>query len=208
MAEFIDLINKKFTKLTVISRAENASYGSARWNCVCDCGAKVVVNGSRLIGNGTKSCGCLQKSNARKRVLKHGMFGTKEYKTWESMIQRCTNPNSGSYKSYGGRGIKVCDEWINSFENFHKDMGDRPEGMSLDRIENDKDYSPENCRWATNSQQHRNTSRVVILTFNDKSQCLLDWAKEIKVSPGTVRNRLKQGWDLEKIINYYEIYKK
>ena len=121
------------------------------------------------------------------------MSNNKLYQTWIKMKARCHNHKSSSYHNYGGRGIKVCDRWLKSFENFYEDMGDRPEGMTLDRIDNDGDYSPENCRWATSSEQARNTRNTKWYTINGVEMCLTDWCKHYGIHITTVRSRLMRG---------------
>lgn len=159
----IDLSKQKFGRLTVIEKAESTPAGNIRWRCKCECGNFVNVLGSNLRKNHTKSCGCLQIESTKLANTKHGYrrrsTTSSEYATWAQMIQRCTNPNQYKYKEYGARGIKVCDRWIESFENFISDMGNKPlpkKLYSIDRINNNGDYEPNNCRWATSSQQNKN----------------------------------------------------
>jgi hypothetical protein len=149
-------------RLRVVSRAENrvssSGRSSAAWTCLCACGRQTVVTGSNLCNGSVQSCGCLSRDQTRKRSLRHGRSGTPEHRAWKGMIQRCTNTNAVNFRDYGGRGIKVCARWRNSFENFLADMGDRPSPQhSLDRYpNNDGDYEPTNCRWATKTQQSFN----------------------------------------------------
>jgi hypothetical protein len=138
----IDLIGKRFGRLRVIAYAQNH-----KWSCVCNCGARVNVDGNHLRRGCTKSCGCLRK--------KHGMSGSPEYKTWVNMKQRCFNPCNPAYENYGGRGIIVHEQWLN-FEDYFADTGTRPPGYSLDRIDNDGNYEPDNVRWTTSKQQRQN----------------------------------------------------
>lgn len=156
----VDLAGQKFARLTVLSRAESAANKAAnkaaRWLCRCDCGAEVVVAGQHLRSGNTKSCGCQRADSARERSTKHGMASTLSYRRWESIKQRCFNPNNPSYKNYGGRGITMWPEWADSFEAFHAAVGDAPDGMTLDRIDNDGNYEPGNLHWATPTQQVAN----------------------------------------------------
>jgi hypothetical protein len=135
----------------------------SKWRCRCDCGCEVDVLASNLLRGATMSCGCLIKEKLAQANLRraevgrvHGMYGSPEYTTWASMIQRCQNSNNRRYKDYGGRGIKVCQRWLASFEEFFADMGKRPEATSIDRIDVNGDYEPGNCRWATAKQQASN----------------------------------------------------
>ena len=148
---------QRFGRLTTIKKAESSSR-NPRWICICECGTVKSYQTSSLYRGLTKSCGCLQKE----LLTTHGCFGTSEHKTWSAMIQRCHNPKSQAFKNYGGRGITVCERWRIA-ANFLEDMGPRPEGMTLERINNDRGYEPGNCKWATPTEQARNT-RVIKLT--------------------------------------------
>ena len=151
-ANMIDETGNRHGRLSVTARADSTKRG-AQWSCVCDCGNRVDVSGSQLRNGKTRSCGCL----ARDLNTKHGESSrrTPEYSTWHAMLKRCTNPNATGYDNYGGRGIAVCDRW-RRYENFLADMGRRPLGTSIDRRDNDGNYEPGNCRWATAIEQSRN----------------------------------------------------
>lgn len=164
--KLIDLRRQRFGRLVVIERAANGRDGRARWLCRCDCGAEKVVSRHALQDGRTKSCGCLRREIAASITWKHG-YGTptsplySTFRIWVSMLDRTTNPRNSSWERYGGRGIGVCDRWNpkrgGNFENFLGDVGPRPSPrLSLDRIDNDRGYEPDNVRWATASQQRRN----------------------------------------------------
>lgn len=159
---FKNLSGEKFSSLHVLHYCgpQSASGGrpTAVWACECACGRIVGVPSSALLASNTKSCGCKRYENAGGPV-KHGMASTSEYKAWKSMKRRCLNPKTKFFEHYGGRGITVCDRWLESFENFLEDMGQKPSPeLTLDRINNDGNYEPENCRWATWVQQNNNRS--------------------------------------------------
>jgi hypothetical protein len=130
---------------------------------------------------------------------RHGMVGTRTYSSWSSMMRRCNNPNEKAYATYGAVGIKVCKRW-HTFKNFFEDMGVRPEGMSLDRINGRRGYSPDNCRWATESEQQKNRKDNVYYTLRGKTLCVQDWGREVGIHPDTIRSRVKKGWEIEKAV--------
>ena len=161
MSEAKNLIGQKFNRLTVVERAENytiAKQVHSAWLCVCDCGNTITVRASSLRSNHTKSCGCFNKEVRIERETKHGKSESKIYDVWGTMKQRCYNPNNKSYGYYGGRGITICNEWVHDFQAFYDwaMANGYSENLSIDRIDNDKGYSPDNCRWVTAKQQANN----------------------------------------------------
>lgn len=150
----IQLEGTRFGRLVALSLADPIGKATA-YNCLCDCGAHKVVRGQSLRLGDTTSCGCARSDLMTEKQTTHGMYGTETYNSWRAMLARCYDKGHRQYKDYGGRGITVCHEWI-KFENFFSDMGVRPEGKTLDRIENDGDYEPGNCRWATRQEQNSN----------------------------------------------------
>lgn len=138
----------------------------------------------------------------------HGKTGTKTYDTWRSIKQRCCNPSSKDWPNYGARGITICDDWADSFLNFVKDMGERPQGMTIDRIDVNKGYSKDNCRWATPEVQSNNRRTCVYVEFNGKSQSVADWAKEVGIERKTLEYRIRTGWDVEKALTTPSLIKR
>jgi len=155
-----DLTKQVFGRLTVLNRAENSKYGAARWCVRCSCGTEKVVRTDQLTTGSTVSCGCYLREVQRARTTTHGMTKSFEYGVWSAMKKRCTNPNHPRYHRYGGRGIKVCKRW-EKFENFFLDMGVCPiENGSIERVNNDKNYTPSNCVWIHKSAQSKNRNCV------------------------------------------------
>lgn len=180
----LDLSGSKFGKLTA-TKIVGSKNGSKLWLCECDCGNTAHVEAKSLRCGNTQSCGCGRK---------HGLRYTPEYQAYHDMLGRCTNTKHKSYHRYGGRGIGVCREWQKSFEAFIEDMGQRPEGMTLERIDNEGDYSPENCKWASRTEQMRNTRRTVMLEYGGETMCILDWSRKLGVDKDTLRRRVARGW--------------
>lgn len=154
----LELSGKVFGRWTVIDFSHKNIRGEMYWNCICECGKQRPVSSNGLTRGKSVSCGCFHKE----RVTTHGMTKTKTFKSWESMKQRCTNEKSPDYHRYGARGISICERWVNSFENFLSDMGERPEGLTLDRIDVNGNYEPTNCKWSTLSEQNKNQRRYLL----------------------------------------------
>lgn len=158
MPKPLDLTNQRFGRLIARKPTNKRYYRYVIWLCICDCGNTCLVSSGSLTSGNTRSCGCIKQERTvkmGKANKTHGMCKTLEWEVWHAMIQRCENPNHAAYARYGGRGIKVCERW-HKFENFYEDMGDRPEGLTLERRNNEKGYYPENCYWATQKEQSNN----------------------------------------------------
>jgi hypothetical protein len=195
-----NLTGRVFERLTVVRYVGHDKTKRAIWECRCSCSALVTVRAWNLKNGHCRSCGCLQAETAGDHCRKHGRSGTRVFRIWNSMRQRCSNPNNQDYDQYGGRGIKVCERW-DSFANFLADMGEPPDGMTLDRFpDQNGNYEPANCRWATPSQQARNRRSNRVVTFNGKTQTLVEWGEETGHGMRRLAARLKLGWTVERAL--------
>lgn len=185
--KYRDLASQKFGRLTATRHL-----GEGMWQCECECGRSSVTSSNKLINGKQVSCGCYL-AEAR---LKHGMSGTAIHQVWRSMRARCNNPNDPSFHNYGGRGIRVHPDW-DDFSKFLADMGPRPKGYDIDRIDNEGDYAPGNCRWVTRQQNLRNTRITRMITFNGETHPMRVWAEKLGVSHGCLKNRIDRGWSIE-----------
>jgi hypothetical protein len=197
------LPNTRFERLTTVRLVTVGSY--KKWLCLCDCGNERLVTKPNLYSGNTKSCGCLNKELAKKRRTSHGHTSgyksSKVYQVWQGMRRRCYEPKNKRFADYGGRGIKVCERWKKSFESFLEDMGIPPAGYSIDRIDNQKGYFPENCRWANRSTQMKNRRNAFLITFNGETKNLVEWAEITQIKADTIAARIKAyGWSIEKAL--------
>lgn len=196
----IDITGHKFNRWTVICRVENTKLGQARWLCRCDCGNERQITSATIRQGFSKSCGCLKSELTLARNKKHGHsrigWQSPTYRSWAAMRGRCENPKNSHFAGYGGRGIKVCARWA-EFVNFLADMGEKPEGLSIDRIDVNGNYEPGNCRWATNQQQARNKRNNRFVTANGKTQTVAEWCRETGINASTYDCRVRAGWTKE-----------
>jgi hypothetical protein len=193
-----DMTGRKFGRLTVAGYAGRNARGGSQWLCECECGSEIISRQRSLQSGSTRSCGCLHSDV----VIKHADSNSTEYRTWDSMKRRCYNPRTKHFEHYGGRGIKVCDRWRDSYEAFLEDMGRRPSSKhSLDRIKNDGDYELSNCRWTLQVIQIRNRSIAVTFEWQGRSYSQMELSELSGIPFGTLRSRLKRGWPLDRSMN-------
>ena len=195
MRQVIDLTGERFGRLVVLHREPNKTFGNTLWFCRCDCGNTSIAQGGTLRNGGILSCGCLH----REKATTHGMEGTPTYYVWSAMKSRCDNQKNKSYPDYGGRGIKYCPQW-QRFEQFLADMGMKPDGLSLERINNNLGYEPSNCKWATPKEQRRNTRANKYYEFRGVVKTLTAWAEEFPITVETLRSRVNLGWSMEDVL--------
>jgi hypothetical protein len=196
---FKDLTNMRFGKLLALEPIKKSYDTKYYWRCICDCGKEKIIMSSNLARGISTTCGC-GKIKLGEVTTKHGMTKTRIFKIWTGIRKRCNNPKCKSYKWYGGRGVKISDKWDN-FIDFYNDMKEGyADDLSLDRINPNGNYEPGNCRWATSKIQNRNRRNNNVITYNNKSKTLAEWA-ELSGNNYTVINyRIKNGWDIEKAI--------
>lgn len=177
-----DLAGKRFGRLIAVKFVQDAASAKVptRWNCICDCGAEVIVRGSNLLSGRTKSCGCLALEKQRSYYKTHGQSGSRLYHIWSNMRSRCYNHKTKAYRNYGGRGISVCKEW-DSFELFYDwaMQSGYEDTLTLDRINVDGDYEPNNCRWTTFAEQQRNKQNTVRVLFRGEVKSVGEWAEDL-----------------------------
>lgn len=198
----LDLVGKKFGRLTVLRFSNMNKHHKSCFVCKCDCGNEIITVGAGILSGNTLSCGCLKKDTWQKVIRKHNLYNTKLYKTYHNMKNRCNNKDTKDYYLYGGRGIKICKEWSdpkNGFINFYEwslknGFGDK---MSIDRIDVNGDYSPENCRWATTEQQARNKRTNHLISYNGETHCIREWEELLGVNKHSIQTRITNGWDIK-----------
>lgn len=188
----------RFGRLVVTGRAKRAG---VYWTCLCDCGTSIDVDGRSLRCGKTASCGCLQRERARAANTTHGKSGTPTHNIWMAMRDRCGNKKSVRYSDYGGRGIRVCKRW-QMFAHFLSDMGERPVGMSVDRIDNNGDYTPSNCRWADRYQQANNARSNKHIIWCGEALTEAQWSRRLGLKRTTLQHRLRAGWPVAQALGF------
>lgn len=203
----IDLTGQKFGRLTVLGVGEYYISPSGRkvkrWKCMCDCGNIVFADTSRLKKGNVKSCGCYLREKAAEQHKSHGMYGTRIYNIYTCMMQRCHNENTDDFKNYGGRGITVCDEWKNDFQAFYDwaMASGYANGLTIDRIDVNGNYCPENCRWATSKKQNNNRRNNRLITHNGETHTMAEWAEIVGIEYSILACRIcNHKWPIEKAL--------
>ncbi len=196
----LEIVGERYGKLVALRRGSKNKYGRFNWYFRCDCGSEIELDANQARSGNTQSCGCYHAESLTLHKTTHG-FAKKgqlrsEYRIWTLMKDRCSNPKSPNFSRYGGRGIKVCERW-QTFENFYSDMGLRPEGCSIDRINNDGNYEPVNCKWATNKQQANNKTSNKLFTWHNETLTLAQWSEFFGLSGTVLNSRLARGWSFE-----------
>lgn len=208
MPNFIDLSGKKFGRLFVLCRSNDIIQPSGgrktMWRCRCECGTEKDVWSHSLISGMTKSCGCLQREITSEKNATHGMSGTRLGRIWRAMKTRCYNPNFSEYEIYGGRGIEICDEWLNDpceFFNWALRSG-YSDDLSIDRIDTNKGYSPDNCRWVTSSTQNNNKRSNINITYDGETHTMAEWACIKGIQYQTLKDRIgRYGWSIDEALS-------
>jgi len=198
---FIDLTGKRFGRLTVIERAPSRT-GHTRWKCRCDCGNTTIAGASDLKRGGHLSCGCLKTEATKKRLTKHGKSNTRLFRIWYDMKRRCYSYQRKYFNHYGGRGITVCDEWKNNFLSFYKWSMENgyKDNLSIDRIDNNGNYEPSNCRWVNRFTQMNNIRKNRRITYGAETHTITEWAIIKGVNRHMLAQRFTRGWDTERLL--------
>ena len=210
MPKAINLIGNQYGRLVVISRLPMYKHKLTYYFCICNCGKNTIVAGGSLKYNKTKSCGCYAIDKAKKRNTTHGLSHTKIHRVWEGMKQRCYYSKSKSYKNYGGRGIFICDEWLNDFELFYKWCVENNynEGLHIDRIDNDKGYMPSNCRFVKPTQNNTNKRNTIYVEFKGEKVTLLSLSEKYNINYDTLWHRINSGQSVLDAVNRIVKYNK
>lgn len=205
MRKVINLIGKQYGRLTVIKYIGKDKYNNAMWKCKCSCGNTITIRGATLRNGKARSCGCLHKETCKqlaKNNITHNMSNTRLYRAWQGMKSRCYCKQNNRYQYYGEHGIKVCDEWKNDFQTFYNWSMKHgyKENLTIDRIDVNGNYEPNNCRWITNGEQQRNKRNNKMYTINGETHCLSEWCEKLKLNYNTVSTRIHRKWSIEKAL--------
>lgn len=201
MPPFIDLTGQSFGRWSVLRRVQTAYTLCATWECRCVCGRTGIVQGGQLRGGFSTSCGCFNREVITSHGYSHAPREKKKtYDSWQAAKNRCFRKRDKDYPRWGGRGITMCARWANSFEAFLEDMGPCPPGTSIDRIDNNGNYEPGNCRWATALEQASNTRANRLITHDGRTQTLTAWARERGINPQTISERINRGWESPRLL--------
>jgi hypothetical protein len=187
-----NIAGQRFGRLLALKPVSSNKYRRWNWEYKCDCGNVVVMDAAQVNSGQTKSCGCFRREHSRDAHTTHGKARTPAHNSWIAMRRRCLDSNNPNYPHYGGRGITICGRW-SKFENFLADMGERPAGKTLDRIDNTGNYEPSNCRWATTAEQLRNQQKTLKLEWLGETLCLSEWARRHHLNASAVRDRYHRG---------------
>ena len=199
----LNITGKRFGKLVAIKTIGKNKNGGYMWQCKCDCGNEITASVGNLNNGHTKSCGCLRADRCKTNFTKHGLESTRLYDIWRDMRLRCYDERNISYNRYGGRGITICDEWKEDVKAFYDwaIKNGYNDGLTIERIDNDGNYSPENCRWATVKEQANNRRSNVLVTHKGKTQTMKEWANEVGTPYKVVWARMqKLGWSVERAL--------
>lgn len=208
MRNSADITGLKFGKLTALKRVSNDKYGHAIWLCECECGNQISVLKSSLTTGRTRSCGCLFKQTRHTAAKTHGQSKTRLFGVWVNMHERCENPHRKDWRYYGGKGVKVCDEWseFTAFAEWATRNG-YSDNLTIDRVDVNGGYNPDNCRWVSWEKQMNNTTRNRRITADGKTLTLAEWAKESGIKYRTLQWRLSHGWDERRSVIQVARYK-
>lgn len=200
------LVGRLFGRLTVLEKLGLLDAKNNFYKCLCTCGNIKSISRVSLVSGDTQSCGCLNRELTIKRLTTHGKRYTREYKIWCNMLERCNNDNNMAYDAYGGRGIRVSEEWL-CFENFIKDMGICPKQFTLERMDNNLGYNKENCKWASRKEQARNRRSSLILSYNGTTKLLCEWSEELHIPYKTLYARIfRGGWSVSRALELWRKY--
>lgn len=205
MSRLKNLVGMKFGRLTVLERADDRvnkkGKHSIMWKCLCECGNIKVISRNSLLSHNVQSCGCLRAEKTRERRFRHGLRNTQLYRAWSNIKTRCYNPKKDTYAYYGGKGITMCQEWLNNFMAFYNwSMNNGyKKGLTIDRLNPNGNYEPSNCRWVTASQQQNNKLNNHIIEYNGEIHTLAEWSSLLNLNYGTLHRRIQYlNWSIEK----------